>query len=553
MVLDHETTVFVTTYESTSRERLMDHATDVRTSPLHGTAINLSELFHIVRTHAKWWAIPAIAGAVIAAVYSLIAPRDWWATQTLIVRPEAASVSDERTGKFTDLSEMKTLQETILELAKSQSVVQATLREVGPPRRYLRPAQWPTALDVEEFRECIDMRPPGGAEFGKTEVFYLAIRDHDRQRASVLVAALCGQLEARMQEIRDQRAQGMVTELERTVAMANGDLIRQTEVLSAFEAKIGADLAELRNLNADIGGQGAASQELQTIEAERRANQASRQENVRLLKLLAATQDDPHQLLATPNSLLKSQPGVAQLKKALVAAEVQTASLLGSRSESHPFVIAAREAEHVIREQLHDEIAVAIRGLNVDVELNDDREQALSAKANAARDRLATLAQSRAEYSKLVDSVANHTRLVEAARKNLADARARQAGARSASVISRIDGVEAGVRPAGPGRKTITAAGGVGGLLLGFGVVFLFANPIQVVSTKNVEAAHSAPVVSAGNCAPQESPCANGASRVGTPNDKSAAVTSKKSGLFRGMTLEEQILAAHRGHRRPRF
>ena len=77
----------------------------------------------------------------------------------------------------------------------------------------------------------------------------------------------------------------------------------------------------------------------------------------------------------------------------------------------------------------------------------------------------------------------NHTRLVEAARKNLADARARQAGARSASVISRIDGVEAGVRPVGPGRKTITAAGGAGGLLLGFGLVFLFANPVTAAST----------------------------------------------------------------------
>jgi uncharacterized protein involved in exopolysaccharide biosynthesis len=291
---------------------------------------------------------------------------------------------------------------------------------------------------------------------------------------------------------------------------------------------------------------------LQSIESERRANQALRQENVRLLKLLAVAQDDPNQLLATPNSLLKSQPGVAQLKKALVAAEVQTASLLGSRSESHPFVIAAREAEHVLRGQLHDEIAVAIRGLKVDVELTDDREQTLSAKANAARERLATLAQSRAEYSKLVDSVANHTRLVESARKNLADARARQAGARSASVISRIDGVEAGVRPAGPGRKVITAAGGVGGLILGFGVVFLFANPFPAVSTKSVDAAQSASVVTASNCAPQESHCeVSGATRV--RSTKVAVGSDGKSGLFRGMTLEEAILAAHQRKRRPRF
>ena len=176
----------------------MDHATEVRPNPAHSTALNLFELVHLVRTHVRWIVLPAVVGTVIAAVYSLVASREWWATQTLIIRPEAAGVSDERTGKFTDLSEMKTLQETILELAKSQSVVQAALKEVGPPRRYRRPAQWPTQLDVEEFRECIDMRPPGGAEFGKTEVFYLSIRANDRQRASALVAALCGQLEHRI-------------------------------------------------------------------------------------------------------------------------------------------------------------------------------------------------------------------------------------------------------------------------------------------------------------------------------------------------------------------
>ena len=99
------------------------------------------------------------------------------------------------------------------------------------------------------------------------------------------------------------------------------------------------------------------------------------------------------------------------------------------------------------------------------------------------------LAEGRAEYANLVASVQNHTRLVETARKNLADARARQASAHSASMISRIDGVEAGVWPSGPTRKTITAAGGVGGLLLGFGCVFLFANPVSSRSENVVEAA----------------------------------------------------------------
>lgn len=451
------------------------------------TALSPLDIVRLFRTHALWCIAPAIVCAVIAAVYTLFAGREWQATQALIVRPDAAGLPEERVGKFSDLSEMKTLQETILELAKSRRVLQATLREVGPPVGYRRIAQWPSALDVADFREAIDMRPPGGAEFGTTEVFYLAVRDTNRQRASVLVVALCKQLEQRLQEIRDQRARGMVAELERTVALADQDLASRTSTLAAFEAAIGADLAELRNLNAEVGSQSEVSLQLQAIESERRANESQQRENVRLLKLLQAAQDDPQQLLATPNSLLQSQPAVAQLKSSLIAAEVRTANLLGSRVESHPFVMAAREAEQRIRTKLHDEIAVAIRGLQVDIELNVEREQVLTAKWEAARNRSARLANSRAEYAKLVESVENHTRLVESARKTLADARARQAGAVSASVISRIDGVDAGTHPLGVGRTTVTAAGGFGGLMLGFGLVFLFASPAYTFSARTCD------------------------------------------------------------------
>jgi uncharacterized protein involved in exopolysaccharide biosynthesis len=492
-------------------------------------ALNPADFVRLLRTHIRWWTVPAVVCAVIAGAYSIVAPRQWQSTQALIVRPEAASVSEERLGKFSDLSEMKTLQETILELAKSQNVIHATLREVGPPSGCRNVANWPTDVDVQDFRGDIDMRPPGGAEFGKTEVFYLSVRSTDRNRAGVLVAVLCKQLEARMQDLRGQRARSMMAELERTVAMADDDLSTQIGRLSSFESKVGADLAELRSLNADGSSQSGVSQELQTIDAERRASEQNLRENQRLLKLLVAAKEDPKQLLATPNSLLASQPGISQLKTALVNTQIRTAGLLGTRTADHPFVVAARESENSIRQQLNNEIAVAIRGLQVDIDSSTDRQKSLSAKYDAARERMSRLAQNRAEYSNIVASVQNHTRLVEAARKNLADARARQAAASSASVISRIDGVEAGIWPIGPSRKTVTAAGAVGGILVGFGFVFLFANPVSTTSNASVVNAVSEVV----------------AEPVATfrPVLKPVRSASESFGMFRGMSLREAIAA----------
>jgi uncharacterized protein involved in exopolysaccharide biosynthesis len=159
---------------------------------------------------------------------------------------------------------------------------------------------------------------------------------------------------------------------------------------------------------------------------------------------------------------------------------------------------------------LHDEVATAIQGIELDLSLNGDRDAALNAKSVAGRERVARLAGARAEYANLVAAVDDYTKLVEAARKNLGDARAKHASAHTASVIGRIDGVEAGVRPVGPGRATITAAGGIAGLILGLGVVFLFASPM-----------------------PEMLPHGNSPTSASSP--------SETFGMFRGATLGETI------------
>jgi len=483
--------------------------------------LNPTELIETLRSHWKWWVLPAVAGAVVAAAYSLVAPRNWRAAQTLTLRPEAASVSEQRLGKFADLSEMKVQQATILELAKSQSVVEATLKSVGPkPSWFGTPKSWPSLENVADFREQVDMRPPGGAEFGQTEVFYLSVVDTNRDRAAALLSALVDQLELRMQSLRDDRAQSMTVELEKTVAMAEKDLGARTEKLAKFEATIGGDLAELRNLNATSGNQSGVALEMQAIAGEQRSNDAARRENEQMLTLLKAVEHDPAQLIATPNALLKSQPAISRLKNALIDAQIRTSNLLGIYAEEHPFVVGARESQTLIEKQLRDEIATAIKGLEVDLNLTGDRAAALEAKSVAGTKRIARLAGARAEYANLVAAVENHTKLVEAARKNLADARADRASAHAASVIGRIDGVEAGVRPVGPGRTTITAAGGVAGLILGLGVVFLFAKPVPVMNANVVTTASEVPVTTVA---------------------AEPATKQEPFGLFRGLTLAEAI------------
>lgn len=437
-------------------------------------------LLRLLSTQRRVWLYPMIGGVVLATILSLVLPRKWKATQGLLIRPEAAGLAGDRLGKFSDLSEMKTLQETILELARSQAVVTSVLESVGPAKGKTWRKGAPTLQDVADFREAMTMTPPGGAEFGKTEVFYLALADKSSKRAAKLVDCLSTELELRSNEIRDARARSMVEELAQGVAQAEQQLQPHLERLAAFESQIGPQLGDLRGLQNPQGGSNHTSQNLLAIEAELRANATQRNQNEKLLDVLAKAADDPDQLVATPSTLLTSQPALNSLKLGLIEAQLAKARLLGKLSPKHPLVAAAEEAEEQIRHQLHEELASATKGVEVELALSHQRESLLRSDLEEGRQKLAELASRRADYSRLVAAVEHHTQLVEHARARLADAQARLAGAQTSSLLARIDQVESSIRPIGPRRASIVAAGGLAGLLLGLGALYLMHAPAPV-------------------------------------------------------------------------
>ncbi len=423
----------------------------------------------------RWIVTSTLAGGAIGLLVAIMKPRMWEASQALHVRQEVAHRTDVRPGSFASLSEMKTLQETILEVAKSQRVIRATLKATAGQNG--ETVVEPTPLEIEEFRQRLAITPPGGAEFGMTEVFYLKVRAEQPELATRLVYNLCGQLITRLRELRDIRARSMISELEETVTIAEADLNQATMELMQFESEVGADLAELRMLESATSGTSDIRQNIVAMETAKRPHETLKLQNEQLLELLEAAKSDPRALIATPNSLLASQPSLRILKDGLVRAKLKSARLQGLRSDAHPLVIAAVEAEREVLGQLREELPVAIQGVQLDLHLATDRLVDLDAQIAIDRGSLERLATLRAKYANLDALAKDRTQLLETARERLADARASQASARGASLISRIDGPESGVNPAGPSRAVIAAVGFVGGGLVGMGLVFLLGLP----------------------------------------------------------------------------
>jgi polysaccharide biosynthesis transport protein len=431
------------------------------------------ELVRLLIAHRKLLIVPALAGAALAAAYSLVMPRYWEASQGLVVRQETAGAKGPSPGKFADLYEMRTLQETILEVAKSRQVIVATLKAVD--QRTKGAAAEPDAEEIEKLRERLKMLPPDGGEFGKTEVFYFYVKDPSRQRAEELVGELCNQLDAALRELRIERARSLVVELQQQVDLAQQMNEEQTARLAEVEKAAGSDLGELRMLHTSSSGQSDLRTEVVQLESDMRKFTTQVREAGELLKLLRAAQQDAQQLIATPNSLLVTQPSLRQLKDGLIRAQIETARLEGTRSMEHPQVKAAVESEQQIRDDLHRELVTAIRGAEIEQQLAEQRVAATAARLRNLQARLENLAAQRAEYANRVAALENSRASLNQARHNLSTAKAAEAAAEGSSLVTRIGDPETGPYPVGPGRTVVTAAGGVAGLMLGAGLIFFTA------------------------------------------------------------------------------
>ena len=433
-----------------------------------------TEFVRLMTQHRRRLLVTAGVVAFAVTVFAVVRPNTWEASQALIIRNEAAvRTAQERPGRFDRPEQMQTVQETILELSRSRSVLSAALVEVDGADVYA--GGLPSEQDIEDLRKAVRLTPPKGAEFGKTEVFYLKVKDSDRDRSVRLAGAMCQQLQSHYQQLRDRKAQSMIDELGRTVTLAEDELKSVTSRLQALETGIGVDLSELRILEKSPSGISDLRTRMTTLETELREARTTLKANEALRELLQASTADAGHLLAAPNRLLDSQPALRRLKEGLIDSQLRTSQLRGFMSDAHPRVQAAVAAEEEVRLNLTSELAVAIRGVDVELKLTTGRVETLSAQLKDVGQRLDKLAVVRAKYSNLNDEIHHRQQNMQAAVENLAEARAARAAAGSASLIAAIDTPDTGSSPVGPGRLVIILCGIVGGLAVGVGVVLLSA------------------------------------------------------------------------------
>ena len=314
-----------------------------------------AEFARAVRRHAGRVLVPTLVIGTLVGVYAFVKPDTWEATQPLAFRNDAAG-NIESLGKFKYPEELKTKQETILEIGKSKGVLTRALETVGPPAGYADPAVWPTREDVLDFAREVKLTPPKGVEIGTTEMVYVKVKADSRDRAEQLADAVRDQLQLALQQLRNDRA-----EHDRRIDQGRGrgrgrPLDGHLPPGRAGKTGRARPVGAAQSARAALGRQRRAAPAGR--DRKRAAASAKRERSDRsLLKMLNEAQDDPSKLLATPTRLLESQPALRRLKDGLVDAQLKSADLVGRLADAHPLAKASRASEDEIRRNLHEEIA----------------------------------------------------------------------------------------------------------------------------------------------------------------------------------------------------
>lgn len=459
------------------------------TSPV----INLRETARVLWRHRLRWVIPTLLISAAAVGYALFKPSVWEASQTMQVRDEAIGQSPQ--GRFTEPNSRKTAQETVMELAKSRLVSIEALKSVGPPTSTAA-KNWPDAASIESLQKAIVVSAPNGTEFGKSELIYLRVQDESRDRAALLTTAVCNAVDSHLRELRTRKYDNLTNELGKAVTIARGDLDEVTERIGAVERKVGDDLGELRLLTQSASGDSNLRQSLVYLKNEIRIARTKQETRARLLELISAARTDVDILQNMSNEMADLLPVLKDMKTQLTTAQVASAQLLGQRTENHPVVQSARAVENQIKQQMRSELSASANTLLGDLDIGASRIESLEIQRSEITDRMKKLADVRATYSNLSTELTQRSDALSKANEALSQARANKAAADAATVITMLDEPILGDRPVGLSKTAIILTGLVGGLVVGFGLIFLTVpHQIFAADTPEAKTAESLPTV----------------------------------------------------------
>ena len=443
----------------------------------------LDHIIHCLVEYRKWWILPAIVGLVLATVYAFFLQGETWTSrQTMIIRDDLLGASF-KPGTFINQEAMMSFQETVLETARRPEVIRKTLEMLGPETKSLfgiggSIGEWPDAQTVEDYRGSISFESANGGEIGKSELIILAVKGSSSDRSVNFLNILLDQVDQKISEIRADRFQSMESEVRATCESTLDARAKLESDLVKVEREFGPDIGLMRGLNdRSTSGPSAFESELLEISKARRdaASMLAQKRSIRQSLFDAGRSSS----LEVPTSaeLLTSQRGLSELVNALAKAKQELSQAEATFQPAHHRVKSGRENVAVIKRQLKQSIGTAIRGLDGEIDIFENRVGDLDRMVEEKKQRLARVSQNRVPYARKTRELEKLNEDYSEATARLSRMRSRKMASSSINLLTRIGEPVIGTKPDGLGRRAMSLIGALAGLMIGLGLVMMMAPP----------------------------------------------------------------------------
>ena len=443
----------------------------------------LDHIIHCLVEFRKWWILPAIVGLVLATVYAFFLQGETWTSrQTMIIRDDLLG-ENFKPGSFINEEAMKSAQETVLETARRPEVIRKALEILGPETKSFLGfggaiGEWPSAQMVEDYRSAVSFESANGGEFGKSEVIVLATKGSSSERSIAFLTILLEQVDEKLAEIRADRFESMESEVRATLestlesrAELEADVIR-------MDNELGPDIHLVRTLNEKGGGSPSAFEnELGEISRAKRVASSMLDQKRSIRQSLLDAKNSSSVEVPTSAELLTSQRGLSELVNSLAKAKQDLSAAEARFQPAHHSVKSGRENVAVIKRQLKQSLGTAIRGLDNEIVIFENRVVALDQLMEKSEIRLANVSKTRAPYARKTRELDKVNDDYSEATARLARMRSRKMASSSIKLLTRIGEPYIGTKPDGLGRRAMSLIGAIAGLMIGLGLVMMMAPP----------------------------------------------------------------------------
>ncbi len=427
------------------------------------------------------WIAPAILGAVLALCYAtMLSPQIWSARQSMIVRDDLLGQSY-KPGRFDSIESMKSAQETILEIARQPQVIRNAMAKLGPPetlKNQAAIAEWPNEETIEDMQDAVLIHAPNGAEFGKTEVIVLNVKQSTPERSLKFIELLLIEIIAKVDEVRSMRLQSMEVELTRVRDAAMAELKKSKDKLTQMDKALGSDIATMNALSDPQNSDNSIKRDISQIRIEIREATLELEKRNALLSQLEEAKTKPDRILGLSAGMIGILPALDDLKKEMIEKQAEFAVAMGVYQPGHPKYARSKKAIDAMRQQIHLELDLCIAAMENEVKDANTRWSRLDNEMKSLDLQLTKLSENRTEILTLVAELKERTEIANKAQSNLAEIKS-LAEAGVSNLIARVDEPQVFTRPDGPGKKLKILVGGFAGLMIGLGIVLLIAPPLD--------------------------------------------------------------------------